>query len=190
MTNKDLLHAFTTLPVLKFVTLKKKKWPKKKEYKKRLQLLAYDYTRISYIPVSNVICVHLSWGEIIFVVAHVFSYKYQEPPPGKCLMETASLWSVPVAVPLALIPYLKANGLKLCTCSSCWLSFSASTSVWSSSMFFSRVIWSNACNFIKVTFELCRCRIWLFQEANLLKQMQIFNSWGYSVFCLLLWYSN
>lgn len=82
---------------------------KKKEYKKRLQLLAYDYTRISYKPVSNVFCVHLSRGEIIFVVAHVFSYKYQEPPPGKCLMETASLWSVPVAVPLALIPLPKSK---------------------------------------------------------------------------------
>lgn len=64
--------CISTLPGLKFITLKKKV-TKKKEYKKRLQLLAYDYTRISYKPVSNVFCVHLSWGEIIFVIAHVFS---------------------------------------------------------------------------------------------------------------------
>lgn len=80
-----------------------------KKISEKTSLLAYDYTRISYTPVSNVFCVRLSWGEIIFVVAHVFSYKYQEPPLGKCLMEMASLWSVPVAVPLVLIPLPKSK---------------------------------------------------------------------------------
>lgn len=111
----------------------------------------------------------------------LFTTKKIQPPVGKCLIEDAKPCSVCIICsicnkPVAYDPLSKIKWSDVLHLSELMGFSQYQNTSMKPGHVFTPAISSDTSNFSRAPLDFCLCRSWLFQEAHLLKLIQIFNS--------------